>query len=146
MPSPQGRYWLLTVPQHLFTPWLPPGVLFIKGQLEQGNGTAYLHWQLLVAYGTKVRLAAVKTTFGDTVHAELTRSAAADEYVHKDDTAIAGTRFELGVRAVKRNCPSDWERIWESAKEGRLADIPADLRLQHYRTIKQVTIIPCPKP
>ena len=49
MSQQQGIYWLLTIPQHCFTPYLPNGVQYIRGQLEQGGNTGYLHWQILVA-------------------------------------------------------------------------------------------------
>jgi len=58
--------------------------------------------------------------------------------VWKDDTAVAGTRFELGVPAIKRNNKRDWDAIWESAKSGNLVDIDAATRVQHYRTLKQI--------
>jgi len=134
----QGRYFLLTIPQHEFTPYLPPGVAFIRGQLEAGGTTGYLHWQLLVAFQKKVRPLGVKNVFGQSCHVELSRSEAADDYVWKEDTRVEGTQFELGKKAFKRNVSKDWDQLWDAAKEGRLSDIPADVRLQHYRTIKQI--------
>ncbi len=67
----------MTVPQHLFTPYLPAEVEYIKGQLEQGGGTNYLHWQVLVSFKVKVTLTKVRSVFGSH-HAELTRSAAVE--------------------------------------------------------------------
>lgn len=136
----QGRYWLLTIPQHEFTPYLPPTVNYIRGQLELSNNTNYLHWQLLVAYKTKVRLAAVKTTFGQQCHAELSRSEAADQYVWKDDTRVDGTQFELGQRALKRNNKTDWERVRQCARLGRLDDIDADVYIRHYNSLKRIAV------
>jgi len=46
----QGIYWLLTIPHHAFVPYLPPGVAYIRGQLERGENTGYLHWQLSLFY------------------------------------------------------------------------------------------------
>ena len=128
----QGLYWLLTIPQHAYLPYLPPACRFIRGQLETGANTGYLHWQVLVSFKRKVRLAGVKAVFGDSCHAELSRSSAADEYVWKEDTAVAGTRFELGERAIKRNSNSDWDAIWESAKRGKFEEIPSDVRIRSY--------------
>lgn len=31
-----------------------------------------------------------------------------------------------------------WEEVWTSAKEGRVDDIPAELRVKHYKTIKEI--------
>jgi len=64
MVSPQGVYWLLTIPQEQYTPYLPDACAYVKGQLEQGGETGYLHWQLLVVFKRSVRLRAVRSTFG----------------------------------------------------------------------------------
>lgn len=149
MPTHQGRYWILTIPHQHFTPWLPPGVQYIRGQLERGEG-GYLHWQVLVSYPKKVSLARIKTDFSDQCHGELSRSSAANEYVWKEDTRIANTQFEMGSLAFKRNSPDDWNAIWDAAKRGCLEgivltssilhylDIPADVRVRNYRTLKQI--------
>jgi len=125
----QGRYWILTVPHADFVPYLPVGVSWIKGQLELGAG-GFLHWQFCCAFPNKLRLRGVKLIFGDTAHCEVTRSAAAEDYVEKDETAVDGTRFELGARAVKRASSTDWDNIRELAKKGRLDDIPADIYIR----------------
>lgn len=137
MPSPSCRYWLLTIPHYEFTPYLPHQVQYIRGQLEKGNTTGYLHWQLLVVFKSNIRLRALKSIFG-TCHAEPSRSAAADAYVWKEDTRVDGTQFELGKRALKRNAKQDWDQIWESAKRGDLANIPSDVRIRYYGTIRRI--------
>lgn len=93
----QGRYWILTIPiEHWDVPEVLPAELkYLKGQQEIGE-SGFVHWQLLAACQTKMRLNAFKRLFCDKAHCELTRSKAADDYVWKDDTAIPGTRFELG--------------------------------------------------
>jgi len=88
----QGIFWLLTIPHHAFTPFLPSTCQWIKGQLELGE-LGFLHWQVIVAYRKKKSLVGVRECFGP-FHAEITRSDAASEYVWKDDTAVAGTRLE----------------------------------------------------
>lgn len=128
----QGRYWLLTIPHHCFLPYLPDACTYIRGQLESGSETGYLHWQVLVAFKRAVRRAAVKSLFGAECHAELSRSAAADEYVWKDDTAVANTRFSLGERPVKRNSKRDWDAIIADAKRGNLSNIPSDIMLRYF--------------
>lgn len=143
MPALQGRYWLLTIPQHLFTPFIPEGVQYIKGQLEQGNNTEYLHWQLIVYFPKKTTLTALKAIFGNGIHAEITRSAAAEEYVWKDDTSIEGTRFELGRKSMKRNSSADWEEVRAKAKIGLLEDIPADIYVRHYSALKRIEADHC---
>lgn len=134
----QGRYWLLTIPHHEFLPYLPDGCTYIRGQLESGSGTGYLHWQILVAFGRAVRLAAVKRIFGTACHAELSRSNAADQYVHKDDTAVPNTRFCLGERPIKRNSKVDWKLVHDHARAGRIDAIPADVQVRHFGSLLRI--------
>lgn len=97
----------------------------------------YLHWQIVVAFKAKQRLRTVRNTFGPW-HAEPTRSQLAEEYVWKDATSIAGTRFELGKKSFKRNCTQDWETIREAAKRGELDNIQADLYVRHYGNLRRI--------
>lgn len=140
--SVQGKFWLLTIPQYLFVPYLPNGCCYIKGQLEQGveggEEEGYLHWQVIVCLSKKGRLGRIQEIFGRQLHAELSRSAAASTYVHKDATAIEGTRFELGSMPHKRNDKVDWARVKASAQAGRLDDIDDGVFVQHYGTLKRI--------
>lgn len=132
----QGIFWILTVPAHCFTPFLPQPCRWIRGQLELGEG-GFLHWQIVVAFKRKVSMAGVRDTFGP-YHCELSRSVAANEYVFKLDTRVPNTQFELGIKPVDRADPDDWERIWELAKNNDLQSIPATIRVQSYRTIRAI--------
>lgn len=134
----QGIFWLLTIPHHEFTPYLPRHCQYIVGQVERGEGTGYLHWQVLVAFKSKQSLSGVKSTFGDTCHAELSRSAAASEYVQKEETRVMGTQFELGAKPFRRNSRTDWDSVWTSAQSGDLSAIPANVRVISYRTIRAI--------
>jgi len=138
----QARYWLLTLHQPTWTPpeTLPHGVTWLRGQKEQGSNTGAIHWQLFTAFGRAVRLSAVKKIFGRGVHAEPSRSEAAEEYVFKDDTAIAGTRFELGAKAMKRNSKTDWAAVKELAKNNQLDQIEDRIYVQNYRTLKLIAM------
>lgn len=134
----QGIFWLLTIPQHDFLPYLPPCCSWILGQLESGGNTGYVHWQIVVAFSSKVSLAGVKKCFGASCHAELSRSESANAYVQKADTAIDGTRFELGSKPIRRNSKIDWESIWSAACSGDLSVIPPSVRVQSYRTLRTI--------
>ncbi len=135
----QGVFWLLTIPEAgmLAPQALPPGTQWFRGQLEVGEG-GYRHWQCLVALSTKGSLSTVKSIFGSTCHAELSRSEAAIAYVWKDDTSVAGTRFEFGCQPIRRNQRTDWENVWSSAKSGDLLEIPAQIRVVSYRTLRTI--------
>lgn len=134
----QGKYWLLTIPQHYFTPYLPNDCAYIEGQLEQGTETGFLHWQVVVCFLRRTRLGGVKTVFGDACHAELSRSGAANNYVRKEDTSIDGTYFRLGRTPFNRSDPKDWDCVLNSAKCGNFSDIPSDILIRCYSSIKNI--------
>lgn len=135
----QGRYWLLTIPWSHWTPGLPDGAKWIRGQQEQGNDTGYVHWQVLVAFSNKKTIAQCKDAIGvPTAHCELSRSSAATDYVWKEDTRIEGTQFEYGTRPFKRNSPTDWDEFWRHAIDGDIMEIPADIRIRHYTTFRRI--------
>lgn len=136
MPSPQGRFWMLTIPHAQWTPYLPPGVTWVRGQLELGD-EGYLHWQIVICLTNKGRMATVRGIFG-AVHCEPTRSAAADEYVWKDETHVEGTRFQLGTKPFRRSNANDWPAIWDAARIGDIDSIPASVRVQSYSAIRRI--------
>lgn len=135
--SGQGRYWMGTIPQHQFVPYLPSEVSYIAGQLEQGHETGYLHWQLLIYFSKKVRRGKLTNLFGS-FHFELTRSSAARDYVWKDDTAVPGTKFELGSVPMQRNNPTDWKIVRANAKAGQFDDIPDDVYIRYYGNLRHI--------
>lgn len=130
------RYWILTIPEADFSPGpLFDGITWAKGQLEEGQG-GFRHWQLVLGWRRPVRLAAVKKLF-PTAHAEPTRSAAADEYVWKDETSLGG-RFEIGEKALRRNVATDWQVVRARAQSGDLASIPDDIFVRHYGNLRRI--------
>lgn len=137
---PQARYWLLTIPENAYQlpTELPDNIAWLRGQLERGSTTNYTHWQIFASYKTKVRLATVKRTFGESAHAEPTRSSAAEQYVFKEDTSVAGTRFELGAKPFQRNSRTDWALAKENAKSGKIDDVPPDVYIKYYNTLKTI--------
>lgn len=138
MPSPQYRYWLLTIPHHEFLPYQPQGISFIGGQLETGSSTGYLHWQLLVHFHRPVSLAHVRKVFGRAAHCEPSRSDAARAYVFKTDTRVSGTQFQLGSLPFRRNVGRDWDDILSRAKSGSFDGIPSDVVVRNYGSLKRI--------
>jgi hypothetical protein len=135
--SPQGLYWIATIAEDHYTGTdLPAGVAYIKGQMEVGEG-GFRHWQLLIVMAKKIRLVGLKLLF-PRAHLELTRSAAADEYVWKEETRVAGSQFELGNRAVRRNVATDWEKVLSDAKSGTFDAIPADIQIRCYNQLSRI--------
>lgn len=72
-------------------------------------------------------------------HAEPSRSAAANEYVWKDDTAVAGTRFELGKRPMQRGDSADWDKVRADAVAGRFDEIPSDIYIRNYGNLRRIS-------
>lgn len=136
--APQGIYWLLTIPHYDFLPFLPNGISYIKGQVETGSQTGYLHWQILAVCDRSRRLGWIKSTFGGSTHAELSRSSAADEYVWKEDTRVDGAQFELGSKPFKRNSKRDWESILSAAKSGNLDGIDSSVVVCHFSSLLRI--------
>jgi len=133
----QGRYWMLTIPHADFTPYLPPNVLYLKGQLERGEENDYLHWQVMCV--TKpVRGNQIKNIFGSTAHIELTRSNSASDYVWKEETRVPNTQFELGALPLSKARAADWVAIRQSAISGNLEEIPADVYVRYYNALRRI--------
>lgn len=115
---------------------LPEPCCFLRGQYERGE-SGYEHAQFVAYFIRKLSLRQVIGCLGPG-HYESTRSAAADAYVWKDDTAIPDSRFEIGTRPHRRNSKADWDAIWASAVRGNLESVPASLRVVHYRTLRAI--------
>lgn len=137
MRSPQSQWFLLTVPGADFVPFLPEGVGYIIGQRELGAG-GFDHWQICAHLLTKQTVTFVRRLFGGRAHVEPSRSAAARDYVWKEDTRVEGTQFELGHVPTRRNSQVDWELVWASATTGEISAIPAQLRVCHYRSLRTI--------
>lgn len=134
----QGIFWILTLSCALsdVAPTLRPNISWIRGQREIGEG-GFEHWQFVLGLSSKGSIRTIQGLFPG-AHAELTRSDAALSYVWKDDTAVPGTRFELGAKPICRNSKTDWDTVWNFATEGQLLSIPASIRVQNYRTLRNI--------
>ena len=136
----QARYWLCTLPRESFCPpdGLPEGMDYLRGQREVGGETGYEHWQLLCVTSRKTTLGSMRRLLGPTGHYEPSRSEAATKYVWKEETAVEGTRFEVGALPINRANPKDWDRIWTAACEGDLVAIPADVRVRCFTQLIRI--------
>lgn len=144
MPALQGRYFILTIPVRCL-PVIPQpsnDLVWLKGQKEIGEG-GYEHWQLVCSFKKKVTITAAKQYFCREAHVELTRSEAAEEYVSKEETRVPNSQFEYGKRPFKRNSKTDWDAVWESAKSGDIENIPSDVRIRNYTSLKRIAVDHC---
>lgn len=138
MPTVQARYWIITLSCAIspLQPEITHPVVFGKGQQEIGE-SGFRHWQFIIILCEKASLRTIQRLYPGS-HAEPSRSKAAESYVWKEETAVEGTRFELGTKPIQRNSKTDWDRIWELAKSGDVISIPANIRIQNYRTIRSI--------
>lgn len=133
----QGIYWIATIPYSDWTPTLPEGVSWIKGQHERGE-SGYEHWQVVMAFQKKQSLVAAKRKLGvRTAFMELCRSAAADEYVWKEESRV-GEQFEMGSKPFQRNSAKDWDAIRDAATSGQFQNIPADVLIRYYGNLCRI--------
>jgi len=142
MPVRTAKFWFLTTPKSLpnfpSTDALPPSISYWKGQQEIGaNGLE--HYQHCLVHDSKVSSAVIRRMFPGS-HVELSRSAAVYAYVHKDETAVEGTRWELGVQPVNRNQPKDWHNILACAKAGDFGTIPPDVVVRSYPNLCRIAL------
>nr|WAE43210.1 MAG: replication associated protein [Cressdnaviricota sp.] len=134
----QGRYWLCTIPRDNWEPCLPTGFAYCKGQLELGADSSYYHWQVYVIAKRKCSLHFLKSNIGEG-HFELSYSKAAENYVWKEATRVAGSQFEYGDKPIKRSSAVDWDRVWDCAIQGRIMDVPSDIRIRCYSTLRRIS-------
>ena len=97
------RYWIATLPfsPQSYPDWapqapLPPEVSYMLGQQEIG-GSGYHHWQFIIYCREPVRVTQLKKRFPIEIHLEPSKSCCVEDYVTKEDTGIAGSKFELGI-------------------------------------------------
>lgn len=133
----QARYWIVTIPREDWQPHLVEGASWIKGQPETGE-SGYKHWQFCMSFCTKKTLAQAKSSLPTSAHLEPTRSSAAEAYCCKEATRD-GEIFEFGQRLLRRNSTADWESVKELAKTGKLEEIPADIFIRYYRTLRCIS-------
>lgn len=136
-----SRFFILTIPYNAFNPtdfnYKKYSIVCLEGQAERA-ASGYEHWQLCVAFKTPVRISGVKKAFGASCHAEKTRSESARAYCHKEETRIAGSTVKLGDWPMRRNVAKDWDLIREQAKSGDLEEVPSDIFVRNYRTLKAI--------
>jgi len=137
MPARQFRWWIATIPREDWTPALPPGCDYLRGQPELGEG-GFSHWQVVCHWGRKSTLTSVKRSFCSTAHLEPTRSSAALAYVWKEESRD-GEPFEFGTKPLDRTSSADWDAIWDSATRGDLLSIPSDVRVRCYTTLRKIS-------
>lgn len=105
------------------------------GQIEK---VSHLHVQFFLNFKNPVRPTRI-TKVDSHLHIEYVNvNNGADTYCLKTESRIEGP-WEFGERPVKVNDKTDWEMVWQKAKEGRYEEIPASIRVIHYSKLKLIT-------
>lgn len=113
-----------------------PEVSYVAGQLEKGTeGTP--HIQCYVHLKKNQRLSWWRKR-DKKAHFEMVKiNNGAHDYCMKEESRIEGP-FEYGTRPLNRAKKADWEKVYALAKEGKLEEIPADIRVRSYCTLKRI--------
>lgn len=110
---------------------------YAVGQLEKGEQTEHPHIQFFLNFKTSVRPGTINK-IDKRVHTQIVKiNNGADAYCMKEETRVDGP-LELGEKPIKRNSKADWEDVWKKAKEGKLDQIPAAIRVIHYNKLKSI--------
>jgi len=62
----------------------------------------------------------------------------ASAYCLKEDTRLDGP-WEFGNKPIQRNNIKDWDKVRQLAKEGKHDEIPSDIFIRFYSSIKAIT-------
>jgi len=133
----RGRWWLLTLnnPIGSFAQVYQAAQLHLKslkymvGQYELGEEKGTPHFQFVIWCSEAVRPSAVHKAFPGCHVLFVNVPNKAVEYVTKESTRLDGP-WELGIRPVRRNDKSDWERVHELARNNEIAKIPAEIQIK----------------
>ena len=121
----------------LFFLYEKTGANYCVGQLERGEKENHPHIQFYMSFPHNARVSKI-TKVNKRVHVERVKvNNGADRYCMKEETRVEGP-VEYGVKPIRRNNKTDWEEVWSKAKEGKLEDIPANIRVVHYNKLKQI--------
>ena len=100
--------------------------VYTVGQLEQGaNGTPHL--QFVQNFKNAVRLGHFKKCLPQARCEPVLVGGGADKYCVKQETRVGGP-WEYGEKPMQRNSRKDWEAVFLKTKQGRIEEIPADIR------------------
>lgn len=135
----QFRWFILTIPAATgWEPALPATVTYLVGQKEIG-ASGYVHYQAVAYFAKKRSLTSAKSSFPPESHLEATKSEAALAYVWKEESRVEGSQFEFGTKPMDRTKSADWDAVWVSAVQNRLLDIPADIRIRCYSSLRRIS-------
>lgn len=108
--------------------------------LETCPSTKREHLQCYCQFETRIRLTALKKKYSPTIHWETAKGTALQnfEYCSKEDK----TALEFGERPQFEDAGEREKKRWQVAREaavaGRVEDVPDQIYVQHYKSIKAI--------
>lgn len=117
---------------------MPPYCRYVACQLESGANTGYVHYQAIFHLERKMSKVQLLELIGTGIWCELTYAPSSNEYPLKDRTYIEPFRFEFGEKVIKRNNSADWQLVYQQASRGTFEEIPADIRVRHYLSLRRI--------
>lgn len=106
------------------------------GQKERGKeGTPHL--QFYMNFAKQQRLATMKKKNAEAHWTEVRIDNGCHQYAMKEETRIDGP-WEYGTKPVQRNNKTDWAEVKLKAKTNRIEEIPDDIYVKYYSTLKRI--------
>lgn len=117
--------------------YMDGGARYIVGQPEVGKKCGTYHYQCAVNFPSPVRGSYLSSIFKSCHYEIVNHRDAYVRYCQKSDTAV-GEFIELGTKPFQMNSKVCWDNVWQLAKEGKVEEIPANIRIRCYNSIKQI--------
>jgi hypothetical protein len=138
--STKARWWMLTLnnPETETIESLHKQLCadYGTGQVEMGESQTR-HIQALFWFKSQKRFGALKSAVPAGHWEPVKNIEASLKYVVKENTRLEGP-WTFGELPVKRNSKDDWEEVFNLAKSGKIEEIPAQIRVQHYSNLKRI--------
>lgn len=118
--------------------WKPEAMKYLIVGMERG-ATGTPHYQFFVRFLNARRFDSVKKIFAG-AHLEVCRGSPKEniEYCKKEGDYVEHGEAPLSKTDIGDLEKQRWTDALQAAKEGRIDDIPADITLRHYRTIRLI--------
>lgn len=130
------RNWLCTISKEKGWPKGAPkvlseGVRFMCGQLERGEESGFLHYQVYISFYEPTRRAGVHKALNAGLPnvRGVRKPVSAYNYCMKDDPTFVGERFELGIRDKRLIRYKNYKPAKSRKKEKLAADVTSSSKV-----------------
>ena len=101
------------------------------------SSSTYVNSNLIIYFKIPRRLAHYKKYLPQAHCEPVLVDNGVDKYCMKQETRVDGP-WEYGEKPIQRNSRKDWEAVFLKAKQGRIEEIPADIRVRCYSQLKKI--------